>query len=61
MLILRLLAILASIAIASGVALYLYTGNRKYLGFSIRLLKIALGIALFGFALMALERLLVIA
>ena len=58
MLILRLLAILAVIAIASGVALYLFTGNRKYLGFSIRLLKIVLGIVLLTFALMALERLL---
>jgi len=60
MLILRLLAILAVIAISAGMAIYLFTGNRKYLGFSIRLLKIVLGIVLLMFALMALERLLVV-
>ncbi len=60
MLLLRVLAILAVIAIASGVALYLFTGNRKYLGFSIRLLKIVLGIVLLTFVLIALEKFLVI-
>ena len=60
MLLLRLLAILAVVAIAGGVATYLLTGNRKYLGYSICLLKIVLGIVLLTFALMALERLLVI-
>ena len=60
MLILRMLAILAIIAIAAGLAIYLFTGNRKYLGFSIKLLKIVLGVVLLSFALMALERLLVI-
>ena len=60
MLILRFLAILAILAIAAGLAIYLFTGNWKYLGFSIRLLKIVLGVVLLTFALMALERLLVI-
>ena len=55
-----MLAILAIIAIAAGLAIYLFTGNRKYLGFSIKLLKIVLGVVLLSFALMALERLLVI-
>ena len=55
-----MLAILAIIAMAAGLAIYLFTGNKKYLGFSIKLLKIFLGCVLLIFALMALERLLVI-
>jgi len=60
MLLLRLLAILAVIAIAVGAGAYLLTGNRKYLNFSLRLLKLAVAIALLTFALMALERLIVL-
>ena len=55
-----MLAILAIIAMAAGLAIYLFTGNKKYLGFSIKLLKIFLGCVLLSFGWMALERLLVI-
>jgi hypothetical protein len=60
MLLLRLVAILAVVAIALGIGAYLLTGNRKYLSFSLRLLKIAVAIALLMFALLMLERLIVL-
>ena len=59
MLLLRLIAILTAIAIATGVAAYLLTGDRKFLRFSLRVLKLALAIVLVIFGLMALERLIV--
>ena len=60
MLILRLLALLAAIAITLGIVAYLLTGNRSYLRFSVRLFKYSLFIALVFLGLMALERLIVI-
>ncbi|MBM3347572.1 MAG: hypothetical protein FJY55_13905 [Betaproteobacteria bacterium] len=57
MLLLRLLAILVVITIAAGAGAYLLTGNRKFLTFSLRMLKVALAIALLTFALLALEHL----
>jgi hypothetical protein len=57
---LRLLGILAAIAIGSGVVLFLVTGNRKYLKTALQLLKWAVVLALLVFALLALERLAVL-
>ncbi|MFN6960764.1 MAG: hypothetical protein ACK4N6_00855 [Rhodocyclaceae bacterium] len=60
MLFLRLVGILAAIAIGAGILAFLFTGERRYLGFSWRIAKYALIFALLLFALLALERLLVI-
>jgi hypothetical protein len=60
MLLIRLLAILSVIAVAASLAAWLLTGNRKYLRFGLRLLKVALAIVLVFFGLMILERLIVI-
>ena len=46
--------------IGVGIALFLLTGNRKYLEFALRLLKWAVIFALLVFALLVLERLIVL-
>ncbi|NWG30263.1 MAG: hypothetical protein HXY29_02045 [Rhodocyclaceae bacterium] len=60
MLFLRVVGILAAIAIGAGILAYLFTGERRYLGLAWRIAKYALIFALVLFALLALERLLVI-
>ena len=57
---LRLLAVSTLIAVAGGVASYFFTGNRKYLRFSLLLARYAVGVALAIFALLILERVAVI-
>lgn len=59
MLLLRIVGILAAIAIGAGIVAFLFTRERKYLGFSWRIAKYALIFALVLFALLAFERLLV--
>jgi hypothetical protein len=59
MLLLRIVGILAAIAIGAGIVAYLFTRERKYLGFSWRIAKYALIFALVLFALLAFERLVV--
>jgi len=54
---LRLIALLAALAIAWGAVLFLLTRDRKYLRFSLRLAKYTVLGALIGFLLLALERL----
>ncbi len=56
MLILRLLAVVAVLAVAGGVVAYLLTRNPKYLNFSWRVFRYSLIVALLVFALMVLER-----
>lgn len=60
MLLLRIVGILAAIAIGAGIVAYLFTRDRKYLGFAWRITKYALIFALALFALLAFERLIVI-
>ncbi|MBK8524530.1 MAG: hypothetical protein IPL58_10710 [Betaproteobacteria bacterium] len=60
MLILRLLAVVAILAVAGGVVAYLLTRNAKYLNFSWRVFRYSLIVALLVFALMVLERVAVI-
>jgi hypothetical protein len=60
MLLLRIVGILAAIAIGAGIVAFLFTRDRKYLGFSWRVAKYALLFALVLFALLAFERLIVI-
>lgn len=60
MLFLRIVGILAAISIGAGIIAFLFTGERRYLGFSWRIAKYALLFALVLFALLAFERLLVI-
>ncbi len=60
MLILRLLAVLVILAVAGGVLAYLFTQDRRYLGFAWRTFRYALIVALLVFALLILERFLVI-
>lgn len=57
---LRLLAVLAGIAVAGGVAAFLLTRDAKYLQFSWRLFRYVLIVALLVFALMIVERVAVI-
>jgi hypothetical protein len=59
MLLLRIVGILAAIAIGTGIFAYLFTGQRRYLGFAWRVAKYALIFALALFALLAFERLIV--
>lgn len=59
MLFLRVVGILAAIAIGAGIIAFLFTGERRYLGYSWRIAKYALIFALVLFALLAFERLLV--
>ena len=60
MFLLRLVAILVVMTIGVGIALFLLTGNRKYLEFALRLLRWAVIFALLVFALLVLERLIVL-
>lgn len=60
MLLLRIVGILAAIAIGAGIVAFLFTRDRKYLGFSWHIAKYALIFALVLFALLAFERLIVI-
>lgn len=60
MLLIRLLAILAVLALAGTFAAWLLTGNRKYLHMGLKLLKVALAVILLFFGLMILERLIII-
>jgi hypothetical protein len=57
---LRLLGVLTLLLIGGGVATYLLTGNRRYLGFSWRVFRYAVMVALLIFALLILERVAVI-
>lgn len=59
MLLLRIVGILAAIAIGTGIVAFLFTRDRKYLGFSWRIAKYALIFVLILFALLAFERLVV--
>ena len=60
MLLLRLGAILVVIAVAAGLALFLLTRDRRFLRFSFSTFRWALIVALLIFALLALERLVVL-
>ena len=60
MLILRLLAVVVVLAVAGGVVAYLLTRNARYLRFSWRIFRYSLIVALLVFALMVLERVVVI-
>jgi hypothetical protein len=60
MIILRIIGILAVIAIGAGILAYLFTRDRRYLSLSWRIAKYALIFALALFALLAFERLIVI-
>ncbi len=57
MLLLRLGAILITVTVAAGLALFLLTRDPKYLRFAFSTFKWALIVALLIFALLALERL----
>lgn len=56
MLLLRIVGALAAIAIGSGIAAFLFTGDKRYLRLSARLAKYALIFALVFLALIFLER-----
>ena len=56
----RLLAVLTLILAVGGVAGYFLTGDRKYLRFSLKVARFAIGVALAIFALLILERVAVI-
>lgn len=60
MLFLRIVGILVAIAIGAGILAFLFTGEKRYLRLAWRIAKYALIFALVLFALLALERLLVI-
>ncbi|MDP1653296.1 MAG: hypothetical protein Q8L56_11295 [Rhodocyclaceae bacterium] len=60
MLLLRIVGILAAIAIGAGIVAFLFTRDRRYLSLSWRVAKYALIFALALFALLAVERLMVI-
>jgi hypothetical protein len=60
MLLLRIVGILAAIAIGTGIVAYLFTRDRRYLVLAGRVAKYALIFALILFALLAFERLIVI-
>jgi hypothetical protein len=57
---LRLLAVLTLMAVAGGVLAFLLTKNQMYLSFAWRLFRYSLIVALLVFALMIVERVLVI-
>jgi len=52
----RALLIFFAIAVVICVALYLFSGNRKYLGWAGRLFKVAIAAALLFFVVLMLER-----
>lgn len=60
MLLMRVAGLLTAIVVAGGIVLYLLTGDRKYLGLAGRVAKWALIFVLLVFALMFLERLIVL-
>jgi len=60
MFLLRIVGLLTAIAVGAGIAAFLFTGDRRYLGLSWRITKYALIFALALFALLAFERLIVI-
>ena len=60
MLVLRLIGILALIAIVSSIALYLFTRNRRYLTFAWRVFQFAFVFLLVFMALYVLERLVLV-
>jgi hypothetical protein len=60
MLALRIAAILAVLATASGIVLFLLTRDRKYLRFAFQVFKYALIFALLVFGLLVLERVIVL-
>jgi len=60
MFLLRIVGILTAIAVGAGIAAFLFTADRRYLGLSWRIAKYALIFALALFALLAFERLIVI-
>jgi hypothetical protein len=53
---LRLVGFLVLITIGAGVAMYLYTGDRRWLRFAWQVLKYSLLVAAVGLAFLALER-----
>jgi hypothetical protein len=57
---LRLVAILVVATVGSSIALFLLTGDRKYLKFALKLAKWAAIFALVLFAMLAFERLAVL-
>jgi len=57
---LRILAVLTVIAVATGVVAYLFTRQPRYLSFSWRVFRYSLMLALLIFALLVLERVAVI-
>lgn len=57
---LRLLAVIAVIAIGVSLVTYMFSGERRYLGFAWRTFRYSIVFALLIFALMFLERLAVI-
>ena len=60
MLLLRIVGVLAAIAIASGITAFLFTGDKRYLQLAARVAKYALIVALVFLALLALERVIVL-
>ncbi len=60
MLALRIAAILAVLATAAGMVLYLLTRDRKYLRFAFEVFKYAVIFALLVFGLLILERVIVL-
>jgi hypothetical protein len=59
MFLLRIVGLLTAIAVGAGIAAFLLSGDRRYLGLSWRIAKYALIFALVLFALLAFERLIV--
>jgi hypothetical protein len=59
MLLLRFIGLLAAIALAASVLLYMLSGERKYLGFAWRVFKYSLFVVVLILLLFAFERLLV--
>ena len=57
---LRLLAVLLVVAMGAGLVIYALTGNRYWLALAWRLFKIGILFALIFFALMIIERVIVI-
>ncbi len=56
MVVFRIVAALTLFAIATCVGMWLLTGDRRYLGWALRLVKIAAALALAFFGLLILER-----
>lgn len=60
MLLLRVVGVLTAIAIGAGIVAYLFTGEKRYLRLAGRVAKYALMFVLLVFALMFLERVIVL-